>query len=289
MNTQAKWCLSVLLALMTGLYAGLMHPRQAVVLQAKEEAAPVFAAVSQEEENLFALPSSAPGFSIEVISVEKPEVKRVLIYHSHTYEAFAQVDGNRYQETETWRTADSAHNMIRVGEELAALLRSLGIQVTHDVTAFEPPSLSSAYTRSLAMLEKRIADGENYDLYIDLHRDAYAASYGGGNTVSVAGTDVAKLMLLIGKGEGAIGQGYDVRPDWQANLAIAQAVTDELNSHTPGLCRDVCIKSGRFNQHIAPACILVEAGNNRNTLSEVLAAMPYLADAIAQVLQGLRP
>jgi len=289
MNTQAKWCLSVLLALMTGLYAGLMHPRQAVVLQAQEEAAPVFAAVSQEEENLFALPSSAPGFSIEVISVEKPEVKRVLIYHSHTYEAFAQVDGNRYQETETWRTADSAHNMIRVGEELAALLRSLGIQVTHDVTAFEPPSLSSAYTRSLAMLEKRIADGENYDLYIDLHRDAYAASYGGGNTVSVAGTDVAKLMLLIGKGEGAIGQGYDVRPDWQANLAIAQAVTDELNSHTPGLCRDVCIKSGRFNQHIAPACILVEAGNNRNTLSEVLAAMPYLADAIAQVLQGLRP
>ena len=32
-------------------------------------------------------------------------------------------------------------------------------------------------------------------------------------------------------------------------------------------------------------CILVEAGNNQNTLQEVLAAMPYLADAVVQVLE----
>lgn len=51
-----------------------------------------------------------------------------------------------------------------------------------------------------------------------------------------------------------------------------------------GLCRDVCVKSGRFNMHVAVGCVLVEAGNNRNTLEEVLAAMPYLADAIVQVL-----
>jgi len=285
MKKQIRWWCGMLAALLTGLYAGTLIPSPVPKEQAQPEAVPVFAAVTEEaEENLFAQPEETPGFSIEVISIDRPEVKKVLIYHSHTYEAFAQVEGDRYQETETWRTADSRHNMIRVGEELAALLRALGLQVVHDTTAFEPPSLSSAYTRSLAMLENRLAAGESYDLYIDLHRDAYAASYGGSNTVSIGGTDVAKLMLLIGKGEGAIGQGYDVRPDWQANLAIAQTITDGLNHQVPGLCRDVCIKSGRFNQHIAPACILVEAGNNRNTLSEVLAAMPYLADAVAQVL-----
>ena len=48
----------------------------------------------------------------------------------------------------------------------------------------------------------------------------------------------------------------------------------------------MCLKPGRFTQHVAPACVLVEAGNNRNTLAEVLAAMPYLADAIAKVLES---
>ena len=280
MQKMIGWLGCVLALLAAGLLAipWMPSPEQ----QAQPEAAPVFAAAT--EENLFAQPQETPAFSIEVISIDEPEAPRVLIYHSHTYEAFAQVDDDRYQETEKWRTADSRHNMIRVGEELAALLRALGAEVTHDTTAFEPPVLSTAYTRSLAMLEERLAAGETYDLYIDLHRDAYVASYGGSNTLSLGGADVAKLMLLIGKGEGVTGQGYDVRPDWQANLAIAQAITDELNRQSPGLCRDVCIKSGRFNQHIVPACILVEAGNNRNTLSEVLAAMPYLADAIAQVL-----
>lgn len=284
MNERSKWWCGMLIALMMGLYIGLMIP-SVQTQQAQPEAAPVFAAVTEEpQENLFAQPAETPGFAIEVLKMDVPQRRRVLIYHTHTYEAFEQVDGERYIETETWRTADSAHNMIRVGEELAALLRALGVEVVHDTTAFEPPVLSTAYTRSLEMLEKRLSAGESYDLYIDLHRDAYVASYGGGNTVSIGGADVAKLMLLIGKGEGVTGQGYDVKPDWEKNLAVAQAITDDLNKQANGLCRDVCIKSGRFNQHVAPACVLVEAGNNRNTLSEVLAAMPYLADAIARVL-----
>ena len=288
MNEQARWWCSMLMAVMMGMYLGLMIPSPAV--EPQQEAVAAFAVQdAQVEENLFIRPAETPGFSIEVLNADIPKPKRVLIYHTHTYEAFAQVEGARYQETETWRTADSAHNMVRVGGELAALLRALGVQVTHDTTAFEPPVLSTAYTRSLAMLEKRIADGETYDLYIDLHRDAYTASYGGRNTVSIGGADVAKLMLLIGKGEGVTGQGYDVKPEWEKNLAVAQAITDDLNEQASGLCRDVHIKTGRFNQHVAPACVLVEAGNNRNTLQEVLSAMPYLADAIARVLEETQP
>lgn len=285
MNERARWWCGMLIALLTGIYIGLITPSPGEK-QAQPEAVPAFAAQTEQmEENLFAQPTEAPVFSIEVIQVDAPKPKRVLIYHTHTYEAFEQEKENRYQETETWRTADNAHNMIRVGEELAQLLRALGAEVVHDTTAFEPPQLSTAYTRSLAMLEKRLAAGESYDLYIDLHRDAYSSSYGGSNTVSVAGSEVAKLMLLIGKGEGVTGQGYDVKPDWQKNLAIAQRITDALNEQTNGLCRDVHIKSGRFNQHIAPACVLVEAGNNKNTLAQVLAAMPYLADAVMQALE----
>lgn len=278
---ESKWICAILAALVAGICLGVYVPQQ----PAQEPAAEAFAAYT--EENLFAVGTPAPddGFAIEVIGMEtSAPPKRVLIYHTHTYEAYEQT-GERYKETEKWRTADNEHNVVRVGEELAALLRSHGMEVVHDATAFEPPTLSSAYTRSLGMLEARSGAGEHYDLYIDLHRDAYAASYTGANTVNIGGVNAAKLMMLIGKGEGQTGQGFDVRPDWESNLAIAQSVTDMINAQAKGLCRDVRIKSGRFNQHVAKGCILIEAGNNKNTLAEVLAAMPYLADAIAQVME----
>lgn len=277
----SKWICAILASLVTGICLGVYAPQMSV----EEPAAAVFA--PQTEENLFAMdaPVSGDGFAIEVIGMQTPAPpKKVLIYHTHTYEAFEQTS-DRYRETEKWRTADSDHNVVRVGEELAALLRSHGMEVVHDQTAFEPPTLSSAYARSLGMLEKRASAGETYDLYIDLHRDAYASSSPGPNTVSIGGVNAARLMLLIGKGEGQTGQGFDVRPDWESNLAIAQSVTDLINEQAKGLCRDVCIKSGRFNQHVAKGCILIEAGNNKNTLAEVLASMPYLADAIVQAME----
>lgn len=285
MNDRQKgqWLISVMLALVLGVCLGAAP---GLKREMEEPAAEAFA---QAEDNLFAVvaePVPDTGFSIEVLGVQTPAPpKRVLIYHTHTYEAFEQTQDVPYQATEKWRTADNDHNMVRVGRELAALLQSLGIEVVHDVTAFEPPDLSGAYTRSLAMLEGRMAAGERYDLCIDLHRDAYAASHTGVNTVNVGGIKAARLMMLIGKGEGYTDQGYDQKPDWERNLSIAQQITDRLNHQADGLCRDVCIKSGRFNQHVSNACILVEAGNNKNTLAEVLAAMPYLADAIAEWLK----
>ena len=83
-----------------------------------------------------------------------------------------------------------------------------------------------------------------------LHRDAYAESQTGPNTVNAGGVEAAKLMLLIGKGEGQTSEGFDQRPDWEANLSIAQEMTDDLNAQVDGLCREVCVKSGRFK----PAC-----------------------------------
>ena len=97
--------------------------------------------------------------------------------------------------------------------------------------------------------------------------------------------ELPHVMVLIGKGEGQTGQGFDQKPNWQENIKMAQAITDCLNDQVKGLCRDVRVKNGRFNQHISTGCVLIEAGNNRNTLEQVLAAMPYLADAIAQSLE----
>lgn len=229
-------------------------------------------------------PSPQSSFSIEVVGTQDQKKGSILIYHTHTYEAYEQTQ-DRYVETEKWRTADEKHNVVRVGEELCRLLRALGYTVEHDRNAYEPPNLSSSYARSLAMLEKRAQDGESYDLYIDLHRDAYTASQSGSNHVNIGGQETARLMLLIGKGEGQTSEGFAQKPDWESNLALANAITDAINDQANGLCKGVRLKNGRFNQHIAPRCVLVEVGNNRNTLSQALSSLPYLADAIAGALE----
>lgn len=210
--------------------------------------------------------------------------RKILIYHTHTYEAYEQVEGSPYKQTERWRTKDDDHNVTAVGKALAASLRAMGIDVVHDVTAFEPPTLDDAYERSLAMLEERKASGETYDLYIDLHRDAIASTSTIKKTVNISGEDVARFMVLVGQGTTG---GYAEKPDWEKNLKIAQQITDCLNSQCASLARDVKIKTGRFNQHISNGCILIECGMNTNTLDEVLAGIPYLAQAIAETLAGL--
>lgn len=211
---------------------------------------------------------------------------RVLIYHTHTWEAYAQVAHAPYQETEKWRTRDNRANVVAVGAALANALRALGCTVIHDETAFEPPNLDAAYQRSLAMLERRLEDGEQYDLYIDLHRDAVSSQSTIKRTVNIGGETVARFMVLIGKGTGS---GFDVKPDWEANYAIAEVITHSLNEQCDSLARDVNVKTGRYNQHIAPRCVLLECGNNENTLEQVLAGVPYLAEALMKALESLSP
>lgn len=243
-------------------------------------------------ETPFITPSPVPeeGFVLEIITESRQETTvkqpfRVLIYHTHTYEAFTATEQYPYTSTEKWRTSNSQRNVVALGAYLSELLTQAGLEVTHDTTAFEPPTLSSAYERSLKMLEARTKSGETYDLYIDLHRDAYSEG-NGPNTVEVGGEQIARLMFLVGKGTGQTGAGYNVKPDFESNLTVAQLLTNRLNMQADNLCRAVKVKTGRYNQHIAPCCVLVEAGNNHNTLEEVLRAMPYLANAICSLSDG---
>lgn len=227
---------------------------------------------------------SADAFSVEIIRNQlQTEFKdiQVLIYHTHTYEAYEQEQETPYKQLERWRTADDRHNVIAVGKALAAQLTAMGIQVTHDTTAFEPPRLDDAYSRSLEMLEARQSRGEQYDLYIDLHRDALASASTIERTVTIGGEEVARFMVLVGQGTTG---GYADKPDFEANHAVATMITDALKRQCEALARDVKVKTGRFNQHIADHCVLIECGTNWNTLSEVLAGIPYLAQAIHESL-----
>ena len=167
-----------------------------------------------------------PDFRLEVVSVSvsSSRQKRVYLYHTHTFEAYEIDPENRYVQTEKWRTADHRYNVVRVGEELTAHLQSAGVFVTHDVTDYEMPRLSSAYARSMEGLQEAAEEG--YDLYIDLHRDSYSKG-NGPNTVLLRDRETARLLILIGQGTGS---SLEEKPDWEANQAVGLFLADALNA-----------------------------------------------------------
>jgi len=203
---------------------------------------------------------------------------RVLVYHTHTCEAYAREPDQDYVESEPWRTEDQRYSVVRVGEELCAALRELGVDAVHDTTNHEPPELATAYARSLQTLAAYEAAGERFDLCVDLHRDAWVEGEEP-NTVRTAQGEAARILFLIGQGEG-----FSVKPDAEANARFATLSAGLLNADAPGICRGILEKSGRYNQHMGADAVLVEVGNNKNTLSEALRAVPWLARALASAL-----
>lgn len=258
-----------------GTHASLVrHADEEIRIEAKTEK--VFASIDAEKDAL-ELDPEGEGIDIDILSRPHAEGMSVLIYHTHTHEAYEQVAEDRYVAIEAWRTVDQDYSVVRVGNELAQLLRARGFSVVHDTTDHEQNELGTAYTRSLATLE---AYEETFDLYIDLHRDAYIDGMQTGSVCDKNGS-LAQLMVLIGNGNG-----FDVKPFYRENLAFAQQLTRRINEKMPGLCKDVLVKDGRYNQNIGVFSILIEVGHNRNTLSEALRSLPYLADGIHSVLIG---
>ncbi len=229
----------------------------------------------------FASTASA-GLQIEIVAdtpapAAGEDEPSILIYHTHTHEAYEQDAGDPYEAVETWRTADEEHSVVRVGQALADALSSLGYRVTHDTTDHEQDDLSSSYVRALETLESY---EEPFDLVIDLHRDAYSE----GLPIGIEAPDggrCAQIMLLVGRGDN---YPESQRADYAENLAFAQRITSALNARFPGLGRNVTVKQGRHNQHIGGHAILVEVGHNMNTLQQALNSVPYLAEAIDSAL-----
>ncbi len=226
-------------------------------------------------------------FALQALSFSpvKNQSNAIYIYHTHTYEAYTKGKKDTYQETQKWRTENEDYNVVQVGETLALLLHQRGFTVFHDKTAYEPPNLESSYARSLEGVKKNMQEGILYDLYIDIHRDAYCLN-NGPNVVDVEGKESARLLFLVGKGTGTQ---FDELPDYPKNKQMAEDISAIVNQKYPRLFRNTKSMIGRYNQHIAPCCLLLEVGNNKNTLKEALHALPPLADGISAYFDTKKP
>ena len=61
-----------------------------------------------------------------------------------------------------------------------------------------------------------------------------------------------------------------------------------LNRTAPGLCRDLDLRTERFNQHETKGSLLCEFGASGNTLSQALRTARLFADTLVTFINGVK-
>ena len=231
--------------------------------------------LSPKEEGWQEKPSAQPSKSYEISGKVN-----VLIYHTHTNEAYRQTEDYTYEPSGTDRTKDHEKSIVRVGEELKTLLEGYGFTVIHDTTDHEPPKLTTAYDRSMATMQHYKDKYPEIQVFIDLHRDSLGLENMENDVVEIDGKRCAKVMFVVGQGIK-----YDDKPDFDTNYHLADTITNKLNTIAKGFCKAPRVRTGRYNQQMGKYCMLLEVGHDKNTLHDALNAMPYVAKAMSEVIK----
>lgn len=218
------------------------------------------------------------GFDVRLTAGGEPQV---LIVHTHGSEAYTMPPGQEYVPSGECRTTDESCSVVRVGEEIAAVLERAGIRVLHDKTLHDYPQYSGAYDRSLAAVERYLERYPSIVLVLDVHRDAVSDNAGNMYKVvsAVAGLNAAQMSFVIGTDGGGLSH-----PHWQENLKLAAAIQQTLCVDYPTLMRPITVRNSRYNQHTTTGSLLVEMGAAGNSLDEALFSAQLLGNAILETL-----
>lgn len=224
---------------------------------------------------------NAPGLLDMDMTLEKnPDAPQILIYHTHSQEGFADSVEGKPEDT-----------VIGVGDYLAGILKDqYGYNVIHNTGTYDVVDgvidRNSAYDYSMAAVEQILAENPSIEVVIDLHRDGVAEDRR--LVTEVNGKPTAKFMFFNGLSYSALNGEvtYLPNPYIQENLAFSFQLNLQAARFYPGLSRNIYLSSLRYNLHLRPRAILLEAGAQTNTVQEVKNAMEPFAEILDQVLQG---
>ncbi len=207
------------------------------------------------------------------MSLQNPDSggPKVLIHHTHATEYFADSD-----------ESDPSTLIVGVGDYLEEILETkYGIETIHDTTVYP---YNEAYSQALENVEQILAENPTIEVFIDLHRDSAGSKK---YTVEIGGKETANIMFFNGISRNLNGPiDYLTNDNLAQNLAFSFQLKMAGDSMYPGLCKRNYIKSYRYNLHVLPRSVIVEVGDNNNTLQEAKNAMEPLAAILNYVLNG---
>ena len=209
---------------------------------------------------------------------QNAEGPKVLIYHTHSQETFADsVPG------------DVNTSIVGIGAYLADLLNNTyQIETLHHQGVYDlidgKLDRSMAYQLAEPEITKILQENSSIQVVIDLHRDGVAE--GTHLVTDIGGKATAQIMFFNGlsrsRANGEIS--YLPNPYIEENLAFSLQMQIAAAEKYPGFTRHIYLRAYRYNMHLAPRTLLVEAGAQTNTVEEMRNAMEILADTLDCVL-----
>ena len=205
--------------------------------------------------------------------------KQILIYHTHGA-------SESFSDSRSGKVADS---VIGVGEKLAKELEKNGYRVIHDTTKYDwmdgKIDRSKAYNVSLAGVQKQVEKNADIQVIIDLHRDSVGKNRHTYTTIDGKRTAIA--MFFNGMSRNQSGEiAYLTNPNREANLAFSLQLKCHAMELFDGFTKPIYLKGYRYNLHLKERALLIELGNENNTVEEAMNAAAPLAKVIADVLKG---
>lgn len=214
------------------------------------------------------------------LTIEKDaSVPQILIYHTHSQEAFVDsVEG------------DVDTTVVGVGSRLAEILEeNYGYNVIHHTAVYDMVDgeldRNQAYDLAEADISKLLETYPQIQVVIDLHRDGVD---GQKFVTEINGKPTAMVMFFNGLSRTAMNGPvtYLPNPYIEENLAFSFQMQLRASRDYPGYTRNIYLQSLRYNLHLRPRSLLIECGTQLNTVEEEYNAMEPLADLLNQVLQG---
>lgn len=205
---------------------------------------------------------------------------QILIYHSHSQETFRDS-----------RDGVSEDTIVGVGDHLTELLRDeYGYNVLHITETFDivdgQIDRSAAYDYSGEYVEQVLKENPSIEVTIDLHRDGVPEDRH--LVTEINGKPTAQIMFYNGLSY-TVNNGpvdYLPNPYIQDNLAFSFQLEYQAALYYPDLYRGIYLAGLRYNLHLRPKAILLEAGAQTNTVQEVKNAMEPFAHILDLVLSG---
>ena len=211
---------------------------------------------------------------------KKEGKKQILIYHTHgASETFQNSRKNVAEDT-----------VVGVGTELAKELEKRGYSVYHDTKQYDRINgkidRSLAYNESLAGIQKIRSENPDIKVMIDLHRDSVGK--GKHTYTTIQGKKCAIVMFFNGMSRNRSRDiSYLYNPNLLGNLAFSLQLKCKAMEYYDGFTKPIYLKGYRYNLHLEPRSLLIELGNENNTIEEAKNASAPLADVLDKVLSGV--
>jgi len=193
----------------------------------------------------------------------------VIIYHTHSSESYMPYKESNYHREEVKGTVRE------VGDVMEEVLENKGINVIHDKTVHDRPSYNESYNKSLATIQSLKKKYPTAIYIIDLHRDAAASSAKEGKYTIIDGKRVAKFTLVVGQANENYVELYD----------FAKKVGNRAGEMYSGFTGAIIEKNYNYNEFVSNKALLLEVGNNKNTIEEANACGRYFAEVLADVIE----